>query len=226
MCEDYCNNGTAEFNYKLFNGEDKNFMHVTCKDYKTKKGVASQLFRVETTPNVAIVTDDKTKPISDVWHVRGPMGMGLDVQASGHHVAFCGGTGVLVFLDIVARMALQTCKVLPESEKPFADDFSFMLYYAAPSMTEAIGVELCQHFEKVCSKAGYEKFKFVLRLSDSTDKGPRWDKDFLEKELKPLAGKIRKIFACGAPSMNETFDRALGPMIKDLQLDAKDLEIL
>jgi hypothetical protein len=34
------------------------------------------------------------------------MGMGLDVEKDGHNVVFAGGTGILVFLDIVAMIAL------------------------------------------------------------------------------------------------------------------------
>lgn len=30
------------------------------------------------------------------------MGKGLGIQNEGHHVAFVGGTGILVFIDLVA----------------------------------------------------------------------------------------------------------------------------
>ena len=33
-----------------------------------------------------------------------------------------------------------------------------------------------------------------------------------ENELKPFAGSISKVFVCGAPSMNETFDKAFEEM--------------
>lgn len=123
-------------------------------------------------------------------------------------------------------MALQACGVLPNDEKPFAKDFQFTLYYAAPSAEEAIGIELLKHYQSICEKQGLTNFKLVLRLGDAIDKGPRWDQAYIEKELKPLAGQIRKLYACGAPSMNEIFDKALAPMISDLKLDPKDLEIL
>lgn len=38
------------------------------------------------------------------------MGMGLGIQNEGHHIAFTGGTGILVFLDLVAMLVLSLCK--------------------------------------------------------------------------------------------------------------------
>lgn len=43
----------------------------------------------------------------DVYFVKGPMGLGLDIAAEGHNIVFCGGTGILVFLDLVAKLLLQ-----------------------------------------------------------------------------------------------------------------------
>ena len=34
------------------------------------------------------------------------MGMGLDINKNGHNIAFVGGTGILVFLDLVANIVL------------------------------------------------------------------------------------------------------------------------
>jgi hypothetical protein len=34
------------------------------------------------------------------------MGLGLDVDENGHNIVFCGGTGILVFLDLVAKLLL------------------------------------------------------------------------------------------------------------------------
>ena len=44
----------------------------------------------------------------EAFFVKGPMGKGLCIQPSGVHVAFCAGTGVLVFLDLVSHMLLRT----------------------------------------------------------------------------------------------------------------------
>ena len=74
------------------------------------------------------------------------MGMGLSLDTNGHNIAFAGGTGVLVFLDLVAMILLQNCGGnIPDKSKPnFGPKFIFTLYYTAPSEEEAIGLELCQ----------------------------------------------------------------------------------
>ena len=37
------------------------------------------------------------------------MGLGMDVDTNGHNIVFTGGTGILVFLDLVAKIVLQNC---------------------------------------------------------------------------------------------------------------------
>ena len=65
-----------------------------------------------------------------------------------------------------------------------------------------------------------------MRLGDSEQKQPRWDKDFIEKQLKPLKGEVSRVFVCGAPSMNETFDQAFEKLHEELGLKPKDIEVL
>ena len=43
----------------------------------------------------------------DVFNIKGPMGKGLCIEESGVHVAFCAGTGVLVFLDLVSHLLMR-----------------------------------------------------------------------------------------------------------------------
>lgn len=44
----------------------------------------------------------------DFYEIKGPMGkgLGLTAESKGKHIAFAAGTGVLVFVDLVARIAL------------------------------------------------------------------------------------------------------------------------
>ena len=70
------------------NTSDCDSIHVTAKDYHTPKGVVSQL--------------NSEAGRGGDWFVKGPMGLGLDIDREGHNVAFTGGTGILVFLDLVA----------------------------------------------------------------------------------------------------------------------------
>jgi len=88
------------------------------------------------------------------------MGMGLDIQKEGHHIAFAGGTGALVFLDLVAMLVLKLCSPATSTgdtvnsmindvddqtavTTEISDNFKFTFYLTAPSEEEAIGLKLC-----------------------------------------------------------------------------------
>ena len=60
--------------------------------------------------NKSIIRHDvfmKGEELFDVFQIKGPMGKGLCIEPSGCHVAFCAGTGVLVFLDLLSHMLLR-----------------------------------------------------------------------------------------------------------------------
>ena len=39
--------------------------------------------------------------------MRGPLGKGLSIQPQGKHIAYTAGTGVLVFMDLVAHLLVR-----------------------------------------------------------------------------------------------------------------------
>jgi len=39
--------------------------------------------------------------------IEGPLGIGLGIKPRGRHVAFAAGTGILVFIDLVAHLILR-----------------------------------------------------------------------------------------------------------------------
>ena len=49
----------------------------------------------------------RMRPMSEMFSIKGPMGRGLEIKQKGLHVAFCAGTGVLVFLDLVAYLLMR-----------------------------------------------------------------------------------------------------------------------
>ena len=49
----------------------------------------------------------KGEEMFDLFYIKGPMGKGLCMEESGCHVAFCAGTGVLVFLDLLSHLLLR-----------------------------------------------------------------------------------------------------------------------
>ena len=74
-------------------------------------------------------------PTDNAYYIKGPMGEGLQIASSGTHVAFCAGTGALVFLDLVAQLIIKNCfesdnKKVPKEMTLFAEDFVFHLYCA------------------------------------------------------------------------------------------------
>ncbi len=73
----------------------------------------------------------------DIFYVKGPMGKGLQIEERGIHIAFCAGTGVLVYLDLVGHLILRNClpfirhnnnTVNKKSDSMVQDEFSQFRY--------------------------------------------------------------------------------------------------
>lgn len=85
------------------------------------------------------------------------MGKGLMVEREGKHVAFSAGTGVLVFIDLVAHLIL--C-LLQEHEgynfnmvnKVDIKTFSLILHTSFRNENEAICLELIEALMRLCKK--------------------------------------------------------------------------
>ncbi len=61
------------------------------------------------------------------------MGKGLDIQQDGIHIAFTGGTGILVFIDLVAHLIRKNLGQLDTTEeKQLSKGFTFILYVSFP----------------------------------------------------------------------------------------------
>jgi predicted ferric reductase len=66
----------------------------------------------------------------------------------------------------------------------------------------------------MCRKQGFKNFEFVLRLSKEKLNPARWDEDFINKEIdKHNPNFISKVWVCGPPVMNETFERTFNNRI-------------
>ena len=76
-------------------------MNVTLKNYNLKTGMSRRLF--DPTFN------------TETYKMVGPLGKGLGVHpdTKGTHFAYSAGTGILVFIDLVARMLLQELGYIP-----------------------------------------------------------------------------------------------------------------
>ena len=67
----------------------------------------------------------------DVFQVKTLLGKGLDLQRDGTHVAFVGGTGVLVFVDLIALLIKVNLGLVDKDSIPLfskGSSFKFVLY--------------------------------------------------------------------------------------------------
>ena len=151
----------------------------------------------------------------DVFEIKGPMGKGLCIEPSGVHIAFCAGTGVLVFLDLLSHLLMRSYYKhyhawMPEDMDQLDDNFVFLFYVSMLSMDSEIGLNICEALQKVNRKLGENNFKLTVRISKRWDghRGQVWDEKFVDEALTPYAGKIRKVWISGPPGMNEGLDKA------------------
>ncbi|CDW77349.1 cytochrome b5-like heme steroid binding domain containing protein [Stylonychia lemnae] len=170
---------------------------MTIKDYKAPDGLATRIF------------EDTSNGKNIVLTVQGPMGIGLDIQRTGTHIAFTGGTGCLVFVDLVAFLLRKSMKSLKPSEdnQIDGDSFKFVLYVSFPKREEVIGLELYEGLVQIQEKFELKNFEFHMRLSNETKE--RWDFKFLDQQLDKYNENLQKIWVCGPPRMNEDFDKNL-----------------
>ena len=74
------------------------------KTYKLDKGMSRRFFDSEMQ--------------NDTYKIKGPMGrgLGLSKDSKGTFVAFSAGTGILVFIDLVAKLALRELNSIPPEQ--------------------------------------------------------------------------------------------------------------
>jgi hypothetical protein len=70
----------------------------------------------------------------------------IDNSSSGLHFAFAAGTGVLVFIDLVARLLMQSVGVF-SPEESLNPCFKFVLFASFDSRENAIALELLEGFK-------------------------------------------------------------------------------
>ena len=99
------------------------------------------------------------RPIEEMFFLKGPMGRGLEMKNTGLHVAFCAGTGILAFLDLVAHLLMRNIYTTKECFElidlqfhKLKDGFEFHLYVAFEETEKAIGLEICEALERVNQK--------------------------------------------------------------------------
>lgn len=124
------------------------------KNYRNPGGLSAALFLTQ---------------FENEYLVTGPMGIGLDPQNNGIHVAFAAGTGVLTFMDFVAHIAIRVLSKHKGTTVNHSEDlsskFQFVLHVSFYNEQQAIGLPLLQSLDQFCAKHGYDDFKLYLRFS-------------------------------------------------------------
>jgi NAD(P)H-flavin reductase len=174
--------------------------------------------------------------------MKGPMGTGLQVDKTGIHIAFTGGTGSLLFLDLVAHLVRKNLKMLNREEDKMLDShsFKFIFFMSFQSRDESCGLELCEGLRDICKQYSLDNFELYVRLSN-LKQDPRWDHDFINQTIEKYDksgyakaddlsetnwSPIRKIWVCGPPAMNEMFDRSLEVLGPKYRISRHSIDVL
>ena len=96
------------------------------------------------------------------------MGKNLGLSATGTHIAFVGGTGILVFSDLVAYLVRLNLSLLDEGDDNIIDkhNFKFVLYASFARPEEVIGGQMLNGLQRICEKKGLKNFELIYRFSN------------------------------------------------------------
>jgi hypothetical protein len=152
------------------------------------------------------------------------MGHGLRIKPQGLHVAFAAGTGTLCFVDLVAAVLQSHLgifnnnssindarKVSRDGTEMDAHSFQLKLFVSFPRRNESVALEFLEAAEAFCRRENIDNFHLYVRLSQEGVNPQRWDENFIRQQVSALGGaaQIQRLWVCGPPVMNETFDRVL-----------------
>ena len=95
----------------------------------------------------------------EIFWIKGPMGKGLGIEKDGVHMAFTAGTGILVFVDLVAFLVRVNLGLLKENEKGLiGKDFKFIFYVSFPNRTDSVALDLVEGLDELTKKMGFTNF--------------------------------------------------------------------
>jgi hypothetical protein len=101
------------------------------------------------------------------YEVHGPIGKGLGIKPSGTHITFTVGTGLVVFIDLVAHLIKKNLGLLNERESARLDDsFKFVLYVSFATREDSIALDLLEGLQTINTKLGKNNFELHVRLSN------------------------------------------------------------
>ena len=162
------------------------------------------------------------------------LGKGLGLQKNGTHIAFTGGTGSLVFIDLIALLLRVNLGLVdPDSIPIFSrgSTFKFILYVSFPNRPDSVALSLFEGLDEVTKAKKLKNFELVVRISSESKQG-RWDEAFIEREIgkydkkQKKSDKLARVYVCGPPPMNELFDKTLSQLIHQGDLAMGQVEIM
>jgi len=105
-------------------------VNLTIKNYNLQDGLSSRFY------------EDN----DGLFGLTGPLGKGLGLlpTSKGVHIAFAAGTGILPFVDMVAKLLLQEMKNLPKEDETFHDDFKLVMFVGFQSREDAIALPILE----------------------------------------------------------------------------------
>ena len=185
-----------------------------------------------------------TKQISNAskdnkFIVSGVYGKGINLENynfAGSNLVIVGGTGILPFIDLFAYLARRLISKRVEMgqiflNEEFNHDLSgakFTVYAFYPDRTNAVGADFWTKISQLFIHFGLkDDFEFIPQYLDEGSK-----KIVTQKDLLSIIGnlaseiKIKNIFVCGPPPMNNLFQRYKDKILKEFDIESNHLEII
>lgn len=106
----------VEFNKELLSEVNGNEITFTLKNYHSVTGLSQRIHNATA---------------EELFEIKGPLGKGLDLTQDGTYVAFAAGTGILVFIDLIAHLIRKNLGLLnKEEESLLSENFKFIFYFS------------------------------------------------------------------------------------------------
>ena len=99
------------------------------------------------------------------------MGKGLSLQKYGTHLAFTGGTGSLVFVDLVALLLRVNLGLIDPDVIPIfsrGSTFKLVLYISFPNRADSIALPLFTALDEITKARKLKNFELILRISNES----------------------------------------------------------
>ena len=155
----------------MIESDNSRTLALTIKNYTSAYGLSAHVHN-----NVIM-----SHGAREQFEVKGPLGTGLELETSGTYVVFAAGTGMLVFIDLVAHLILRLIanngeiNIFNDKAVPMIDlnSFKLILYTSFATREEAVGLEMIEALQNACKKYGHNNlFEFHSRISNDKSTNP------------------------------------------------------